>query len=287
MTDAASTGANDAQADYWNGRTGETWVELNRLLDMQLQPLGQAAMAGLAPCAGERVLDIGCGGGETSLDLARAVGPGGSVLGVDLSRPLLGLATRRAAALGLSVRFEAADAQTTDFVALGGGSFDAVFSRFGVMFFSDPAAAFANIRKALKPGGRLAFVCWRPAQENPVMTVAINAVADLLPPAPPSDPLAPGPFAFVDPERVKRILGEAGWSEVAVRAFDAKVGGWTPQEALAVAQKVGPLGAALRENPDLRPKVQDAVARELERHADADGKVRLGAAVWIVSASAP
>ena len=288
MTDTANAaGANDAQADYWNGRTGETWVELNRLLDMQLQPLGQAALAALALHSGERVLDIGCGGGETSLDLATAVGSDGAVLGVDLSRPLLDLAARRAEALGLSIRFEAADAQTTDFVALSGAPFDAVFSRFGVMFFSDPAAAFANIRKALKPGGRLAFVCWRPAQENPVMTVAINAVADLLPPSPPSDPLAPGPFVFADPERVKRILGEAGWSEVAVRPFDAKVGGWTPEEALAVAQRVGPLGAVLRENPILRPKVLDAVTRELRLHTEADGRVRMGAAVWIVTATAP
>ena len=167
-----------------------------------------------------------------------------------------------------------------------GGAFDAVFSRFGVMFFADPAAAFANIRKALKPGGRLAFVCWRPAPDNPVMTTALNAVADLLPPSPPSDPLAPGPFAFADPERVRRILGESGWSQIDIHPFDAQVGGWTPEEALAVAQRVGPLGSALRENPDLRPKVQDAVARELQRHVGADGKVRLGAAVWIVSAKA-
>jgi SAM-dependent methyltransferase len=287
MTDTAyTTGANDAQVDYWNGRTGETWVELNRLLDMQLQPLGQAALAALAPHPGERVLDIGCGGGETSLDLARAVGPSGAVLGVDLSRPLLDLAARRAGALDLDIRFEAADAQITDFAAVG-GAFDAVFSRFGVMFFADPTAAFANIRKALKPGGRLAFVCWRPAQDNPVMTTAINAVTDLLPPSSPSDPLAPGPFAFADSERVRRILGESGWSQVEVSPFDAQVGGWTPEEALAVAQKVGPLGAALRENPELRPRVQDAVARELQRQTGADGKVRLGAAVWIVTATAP
>jgi SAM-dependent methyltransferase len=168
---------------------------------------------------------------------------------------------------------------------MGGGPFDAVFSRFGVMFFSDPPAAFANILRALKPGGRLAFVCWRPAQDNPVMTAAINAVADLLPPSPPSDPLAPGPFAFADPERVRRILAEAGWDEIAIRPFDAKVGGWAPEEALAVAQRVGPLGAALREHPDLRPKVLDAVACELQRHTDADGRVRMDAAVWIMTAA--
>jgi SAM-dependent methyltransferase len=281
MTDAA---VNAAQEEYWNGRAGDTWVELSRLLDMELRPLGLEAQAALGPHPGERVLDIGCGGGETSLDLARAVSPGGAVLGVDISRTLLEVAERRLAGLGLDVRFQAADAQTSDF---GGERFDAAFSRFGVMFFSDPAAAFANILKALRPGGRIAFVCWRPPAENPLMTAPFKAAEPLLPPMPPSDPLAPGPFAFADPERVRGILGEAGFGQVAIRPFDAKVGGWTPEEALIVAQRVGPLGAVLRESPDLRPKVLEAVAGELQRHTGADGKVRMDAAVWIVTATAP
>jgi len=283
MTDAVEA-ANAAQEEYWNGRAGETWTELQRLLDMELRPLGREAQAALRLKPGERVLDIGCGAGETSLDLAAAVAPGGAVLGVDLSRPMLGLAAQRAAASGLDLRFQPADAQVSDF---GGERFDAAFSRFGVMFFADPAAAFANILRALKPGGRLAFVCWRTPSENPVMTAPMKAVESLIPPQPPSDPLAPGPFAFADPERVRRILGEAGFGQVAVRPFDAVVGGWTPEEALLVSQRVGPLGAILRENPDLRPKVLDAVAGALQRHAGADGKIKLGAAVWIVTATAP
>ena len=281
MTDVA---ANAAQEEYWNGRAGETWTELQRLLDMELRPLGLETEAALRLRPGERVLDIGCGAGETSLDLAAAVAPGGAVLGVDISRPLLDLAARRSAGKDLDLRFEAADAQTSDF---GGERFDAAFSRFGVMFFSDPAAAFANILKALKPGGRLAFVCWRPAADNPVMTAPMKAVENLIPSQPPSDPLAPGPFAFADPERVRRILAEAGFGQVAIRPFDAEVGAWTPEEALIVAQRVGPLGMVLRENPDLRPHVLDAVIRELRRHTRADGKVWLGAAVWIVTATAP
>jgi len=281
MTDVT---VNAAQEEYWNGRAGETWTELSRLLDMELRTLGLEAQAALRPQPGERVLDIGCGGGETSLDLARAVSPGGAVLGVDISRTLLAVAERRVEDLDADVGFAAADAQTSDF---GGERFDAAFSRFGVMFFADPAAAFANILKALKPGGRLAFVCWRPAAENPVMTAPMKAAEGLIPPQPPSDPLAPGPFAFADPERVRRILGEAGFGQVAIRPFDAEVGGWTLEEAMAVAQRVGPLGAILRENPDLRPTVLDAVARELQRHMDSDGKVELGAAVWIVTATAP
>lgn len=285
MTDAATAAPNAAMDDYWNGRAGETWVELSRLLDMELHALGLEAQAALDPRPGERVLDIGCGGGETTLDLARAVSPGGAVLGIDISRTLLEqVAERRLDGRDLEIRFQVADAQTADF---DGERFDAAFSRFGVMFFSDPAAAFANIQKALQPGGRIAFVCWRPPAENPLMTAPFKAAEPLLPPQPPSDPLAPGPFAFADPERVRRILGEAGFGQVAIRPFDAKVGGWTPEEALIVAQRVGPLGTVLRENPDLRPKVLDAVAEELERHTGADGKVKMDAAVWIVTATAP
>ncbi len=281
MTDAA---ANAAQEEYWNGRAGETWAELRRLLDMELHPLGREAQAALDfRRPGDRVLAIAAGGaGETSLDLAVATALGGAVLGVDISRTLLEIAGRRAADQGLEARFEAADAQTSDF---GGERFDAAFSRFGVMFFADPAAAFANVRKALKPGGRIAFVCWRPPRENPLMTAPFKAAEHLIPPMPPSDPLAPGPFAFADPERVRRILGEAGFGQVAIRPFDTRVGGWTPEEALVVAQRVGPLGAILRENPELRPKVLDAVARELQRHTGADGQVRMDAAVWIVTAT--
>ncbi|MCR5880984.1 class I SAM-dependent methyltransferase [Phenylobacterium sp. J367] len=136
-------------------------------------------MAALAPSAGERLLDIGCGAGETTIELAERVQPGGAVVGLDISRPLLEAARARAAPSG--VEFIEADAQTHAFPP---GSFDGVFSRFGVMFFADPVAAFTNIRRALKSGGRLAFVCWRAAAENPVMTTPMAAAAHLLPPLP-------------------------------------------------------------------------------------------------------
>jgi SAM-dependent methyltransferase len=282
MTNA--TAANAAQDDYWNGRVGQTWVELQTLLDMELRPLGREAQRALDPKPGERVLDIGCGAGETSLDLAAAVAPDGSVLGADLSQLLLDLARSRAGDKGLPVRFTAADAQTSDF---GGTPFDAAFSRFGVMFFSDPTAAFANIAAAIKPGGRLAFVCWRTFAENPLMRDPMQAALPLIPPPEPSDPLAPGPFAFADPERVRTILTGAGFGDVVIRPFDAKVGGWTLDEAMIVVQRVGPLGSILRINPELKGPVLEAVAQALARSQGADGRVRMGAAVWIVTATRP
>jgi ubiquinone/menaquinone biosynthesis C-methylase UbiE len=148
------------------------WAEVRELLELQLAPLGRRALLALAPNPGESVLDIGCGGGETALDLARAVAPDGEVVGVDLSAAVLAFA-KRAADGCERVRFVHADAQAFRFEP---ASFDAAFSRFGVMFFTDPAAAFSNIRRSLKPNGRLAFVCWRALEENPLDLLPLRAV---------------------------------------------------------------------------------------------------------------
>src|SRR5689334_20742768 len=161
--------ANSEQIEYWNGGAAETWVELQDRLDRQLDSLGRAALAALGPRAGEHVLDVGCGSGQATLQLADAVSPGGRVLGIDISEPLLAAARHRNR--NPRVSFLRADAQTHPFEQ----PFDAIYSRFGVMFFADPVAAFVNLKRALKPGGRLAFVCWRAEAENPVMTVPIAA----------------------------------------------------------------------------------------------------------------
>ncbi|MES2343479.1 MAG: methyltransferase domain-containing protein, partial [Pseudomonadota bacterium] len=180
-----------------------------------------------------------------------------------------------------------ADAQTAPFEV---ASFDAAFSRFGVMFFADPPAAFANIRRALKPGGRLAFVCWRPAGENPVMSLPMAAAMAHLPappvPPPAADPHAPGPFAFADPERVRGILAAAGFGDVEITPHDQKIGSGDLDQTLTVALKVGPLGAMLRENPGHRDAVIAAVREALAPHARPEG-VRLDSATWIVTARRP
>lgn len=277
MAEPLDPSANAAQIDYWNTNAGQTWAELQDLLDRQIQPLGAAAMRALAVRPGERILDIGCGCGQSSLELAELTGMGGAVVGADISRPMLEIARGRAKG---PIEFREADAQTAD---LGRGGFDAVYSRFGVMFFEDPAAAFANIRTQLKPGGRLAFVCWRSPAENPLMVGPMMAAAPLLPPQPPPDPLAPGPFAFADPERVRGILEGAGFTDVAIQPFDDRVGAGGLEQAMALAFRVGPLGRALAANPEARESVIDAVRGAIEPYVTDEG-VKMPAAVWIVTA---
>jgi SAM-dependent methyltransferase len=270
---------NAQQAAYWNEQAGPTWAAEQVALDRQLAPLGHRVMAELDLSPGQRILDVGCGAGETTLELAAK---GAEAVGVDISRPLLDVARRRAAGAA-RVTFLEADAQAHAFAP---ASFDAIFSRFGVMFFADPAAAFGNLRRALKPGGKLAFVCWRRPDENPFMTAPMAAALQHVPaPPPPADPTAPGPFAFADPERVRGILAAAGFTDIALTPHDEKIGRNDLDTALALALKVGPLGGLLRENPDQRDAVIGAVRRVLAGHDGPDG-VTLDSASWIVTAHA-
>jgi SAM-dependent methyltransferase len=258
------------------------WAEVRDPLERQLAPLGRRALVALAPRPGESVLDIGCGGGETALDLARAVAPGGTVVGIDLSAAVLAFAQR--AAQGCErVRFVQADAQVFPFEP---ALFDAAFSRFGVMFFADPTLAFINIRRSLRPNGRLAFVCWRALEENPLDILPLRAASPHLPPRPARDPDAPGPFSFANPERVRGILERAGFGEIEIAAHDEQVGSGDLDTMLRVCSRVGALGKILRENPELRAAALPAVRSALAAHDGPDG-VRLGAATWVVTARVP
>jgi SAM-dependent methyltransferase len=279
---ATDVAANQDQVEYWNSQVGVTWATRQEQLDRQLEPLGEFALDALAPKAGEHVIDIGCGAGQTTLALARRVGADGRVLGVDISAQLLEVAARRLAGLpGASVL--EADAQTQAFEP---GAFDAAYSRFGVMFFNDPAAAFANIRKALKPGGRLGFVCWRPLKENGWMTIPLGAARDHIEAQPQTpDPLAPGPFAFADPERVRGILSGAGFTDIAIEPRDFMIGGNDLDESVELSLRVGPLSRLLAEHPDARDAVIATLRETLAGHLGPDG-VRMPGAVWIVTAQA-
>jgi SAM-dependent methyltransferase len=282
---AAVAGPNAEQIGYWNEVAGPRWVALQPMLDAQISPLGERAMEAAGVGAGERVLDVGCGCGQSSLQLAERAGPRGPVLGVDVSAPMLARAQERAReADAANLLFRRADAQVD---ALGEASFDLVFSRFGVMFFADPEAAFANLRRALAPGGRLAFVCWQGLAHNPWMLVPLAAIAAhvRLPPAP--APGAPGPFSFADAERVCAILRAAGLREIECAPLEGRlrVGGEGDLDAAVdFALQMGPAAAALREAGEAaRPRAAAAVRDALAPYAD-DGGVCMDYSAWIVSA---
>lgn len=281
MTDAAHTPAYSAA--YWNQTAGRAWVELQELMDGLNQSIEDAVVDAAFPGAGKAVLDIGCGAGATTLAMARRLGPQGECLGVDVSEPLLDHARKRAERSNVAnVRFAGGDAQTFD---MGAAAFDAAMSRFGVMFFGDFDAAFANIRRSVKPGGKLAFACWRSPADNPLAVVAGKATARLLPPQPPADPMAPGRFAFADPERVRGILERSGWSEIAIDRLDAP----TPvslEDLTTMSLRMGPVSAALATMDAAKAaEVREAVVEALRPHVR-DGLIPMVAGCWMVRARA-
>lgn len=276
------TQPNATQIADWNGAVGERWAAEQQSLDVLIQPFGDAALAAANAGPGEKVLDIGCGCGETSLTLARAVGPSGEVLGVDVSGPMLRVARNRAAGLS-NITFMEADASQAPLPT----GFTLLFSRFGVMFFDKPTEAFARMGKALTPEARLAFVCWQPAALNPWATVAARAALEAAGlPAPQTDPRAPGPFAFADAEYTAGILERAGFSHVTAAPVEApmRLGATVPEAALS-ALKVGPAARIAREaGPDAFPKLLAAVEGALSNHASPSGEVLLTGRTWVFTA---
>lgn len=235
---------NAAQADYWNGKVGEKWARLQAPLDLLLSEVSEALLALAAPVPGERVLDVGCGTGATTIALADRVAPRGHaapghVTGADISQVMLAVAEARAAGRS-NLSFAQMDVQSHAFAP---AELDLVTSRFGVMFFEDPVMAFGNLRAALRPGGRIAFVTWAEPGDNPWMSVPRRvATARLGPPQVADDPSAPGPFAFADRTRVQRILADAGFADVraATRDLNLHVAG-TPEAAARLAMEIGPV----------------------------------------------
>ena len=274
---------NIQQAALWNDGSGKAWVDLQPVLDEVLAPFERLVVDAGYPGEGGHVLDVGCGAGATTLAMARRVGNSGGCVGLDISEPLVALATSRARAeRTANAEFIAGDAQTYAFEP---GRFDAVVSRFGVMFFDDPVAAFVNIRRAARPGARLAFVAWRSPAENDFMTAAARAAAPFLPPAPPPDPNAPGQFAFADGAKVGRILEASGWSSIEIERTDLPCE-TSEDNLMTYVTRLGPVGAALRE-------VDRATAEKIMASLPSafagfrkDGAVRFNAACWLVKAIA-
>ncbi len=280
-----ASGPNAKEIAYWNGANGRKWVRFQASMDRMLEPLSRQAMDTAGIGSGQSVLDVGCGCGGTSLDLARRVGPDGSVTGIDISSEMLARAVARAAAEpGLPLEFLNADASTEAWTA----SRDHAFSRMGVMFFRDPVSSFANIRRSLKSRGRFTFVCWGNRARNPWRSIPM-AVAERhieLPASTP--PNEPGPFAFADGDRVRGILADAGFVDIRVEVLERDLLlGETVEGAAEHAVQLGPLGNVLREAPDaVQARVADEMRAAMTPHLKTDG-VRLGCSCWLATAVAP
>jgi SAM-dependent methyltransferase len=283
VTMALVNSSGNDQAAHWNGPAGAAWVLAQEVLDRTFRGLEEALSDAAAEAGARRVLDVGCGTGATTLAVARRLGADGEALGVDISAPMIAAARARAEREGSSARFVVADAGTHAFAL---AHFDLAVSRFGVMFFPDPVAAFANLRSALRPGGRLAAIAWRGREENPFMTTAERTALPLLPDPPPPRPAgAPGQFSLADEGRVCRVLGESGWTGTRMRPVDVDC--TFPAAALDLyLNRLGPLGTLLREVDEAtRARVTDAVRAAFQPFVHGD-EVRFTAACWWIEARA-
>lgn len=275
--------AGDEQAALWNGDAGRSWVAAQSVLDGLFQPIEDDLADWVAEAKVRSVLDVGCGTGSTTIAMARALGAGADCTGIDISEPMLAAARSRAAQDSVSAAFICADAQSH---ALPADGYDAIVSRFGVMFFAAPDRAFANLRRAAAPGAALRMFAWRSPADNPFMTTAERAAAPLLPEMPARDPDAPGQFAFADRNRILSILERSGWTAGDVRPFDFAC-------ALPTAHlegyftRFGPIARCLRAiEGAARAEIVATVRAAFEPYVRGED-VRFTAACWRISARAP
>ncbi len=293
----AAAPGNADQVEFWNGEVGQRWARNQDRMDRAFRPFTTTLIERAAPRQGERVIDVGCGCGDLSLALADRLGAEGRVLAVDVSRPMLDQGRSRQQASNTAGRaaidWQEADAAAWRFPA---ATFDLLISRFGVMFFGDPVAAFQNMRNALRPGGRLAMLCWRPVRDNAWVAVPRAALLQVVPApeAPPPD--APGPFAFADAARVGAILAQAGFSNIASVAIDAALdsssapGGTDEaalEDAVEFAAGFGPASALLRDVDEPTRERAIAAVRDALRQRAGGARPSLDAACWLFTAENP
>ncbi len=278
--------SNEEQIAYWNGDAGKKWADLDAQMSRLLAPIAEMLMDHAQVDGALRALDVGCGGGSESFALLRRLGGDARVLGVDISAPMLAVAEAHRAEQGLdNVAFLQADASTHDF---GDQTFDLLFSRFGVMFFDDPSAAFGHLRGAMAPGARLAFTCWQPLAANPWVAVALQAALTVLPPPAPPPPRSPGPFAFGEADYVTEVLQNAGWSDINVQAKNVDMrwpdsGGYS--HTVRELVKMGPVGRLLADVDDAtREAVYVAVEGALGDYYNGEC-LSLPGAIWMVTAT--
>jgi len=274
---------NADQIAYWNGPAGGRWADRQAAQDILLGPVADILIDRAKPVSGERVIDVGCGSGATAIAFGRKVAPSGHVFGIDVSNPMLERA-RASAPKDLPIDFVLADATVYPFDPQ---SVDLLASRFGVMFFADPVLSFTNMRKALRPSGRLAFACWREPRENPWMLAPLQAVYKHAPKLPPQGPEDPGPFAFASEERVNRILSAAGFTNIAMEpcplSLDIAIGGGLDAAVQSVVG-IGPSNRALEGQPaEIRAAAIQSI-REMLTPLARGNTVPLAGSIWIVTA---
>ena len=269
---------------FWDGKGGHTWVARQEHTDITLAPVTQALLEFAEPRAGERVVDIGCGCGAPTLEFARAAGPSGSLEAFDISGPMLAEGQRRASNRGImNVQWRQTDPATADLE-----EFDLLISAFGVMFFGDRRAAFANMRRSAAPDARMALVCWRTLDENPWMDVPMSAVAKHLPPRSKPVPNAPGMFAFADPEHVTEVLTSAGWSPPHFEKLDMDLdiaAGRGLEEAVIQSTEIGAINTWLRDQHQEVVSAAVASLREVLTPYVEGASVRLPGAMWLISSN--
>jgi SAM-dependent methyltransferase len=268
---------------HWNANAGGAWVEAQASIDRMFEPLENLLVEAIAAGVPRRVLDVGCGTGGTTLAAARRLGAGAECVGIDIAEPMIAAARARAEREGLPASFVLADAETHAFEP---ASFDAIMSRFGVMFFGDSVRAFTNLRHAARGGAALRAIVWRSPEENPFMTTAERAAAPLLPNIPPRVPDAPGQFGFANASRVRGILDESGWTAIDIQPVDV-VCTFAATELTRYATRFGLVGRALEDADDLtRARVVDVVRDAFAPFVHGDD-VRYDAACWLIAATAP
>ena len=283
--------ANAEAVEAWNGVLFDRFVQFRHVMTTGLGMHGDAAMRVHPPAPGDRVLDIGCGFGDTPQQLGALVGPEGSAVGVDAAERFVELAAAEADEAGVdNVRFLAADVQTTRFE----DRFDYAFSRFGTMFFAAPVPALRNVREALEPGGQLVMVVWRNKLDNPWMHNAELLVERYVEHNDESDEptCGPGPFSMANADTTSGVLDAAGFTDIVLQRCDLDIlVGRSVEEAVDLVMALGPAAELLRLAGDkadhLRPQLQQQLTELVSGYATADDGVRARASSWIISATAP
>jgi len=281
---------NQQQKDMWNGRAGASWVRHNTLLEQLLAEPGRRCMDSLSLPSGAELLDVGCGCGNQTLEWASRLDTDSTVTGVDISEPMLALAEElkvaNHTALNATVEFVVGDASDPLFPS---ETFDAIYSRFGVMFFANPTAAFTTLRETLKPQGQLGFVCWQSPALNPFFTAPMQAALSVLPPPPPAKPGAPGPFGLADRDVIERVLTDAGFTALKIEPLTLQLSVGSSQsfdEIFEELIQIGPAAALIAESdPALKEPARAAVYERLSEFYSSKKGVSFEANFWLVNAS--